>query len=183
MIFCFVQEELQLKRSRIYLLIRAFFAIVLIALVLPVGSYALRRSFDLGGFCLSPLGYFSNEELVRLAIASINNDEMLQVSFGGRTGYPRPQVPYASVEQFLEKNPGCCAVGWGESATAGDSSVFSALTGVGTAAVRVDFRGRFLDEAGVQHSQVLHYVSLFNSCGRQKQPWNWRRDPEPYSLR
>ena len=152
---------------------------IAIGLVIISCTYAMRTSLDLGGVCLLPPSYISNDELIRIAAESINNDPLIQVRTTARHTPLMKQIPYPNVDAMLQANPDCCRVEWGADVTGGQYSLLSKLTGIGTAGVFIDFTATFIDSNSRPRRQKLFMMNLWTSCGTNwsNQPWNWRLEP------
>ncbi len=152
------------KRSK---LIRNLPILIIVALV--GGPAGLNYS----GFCMSKGGWLSNEERIRISIASINNRRTIPIYVKGDTTYGirNPQyVRYDSVDAFLESNPNCCNVSdwqYGGSHEFSPPSFLDRILGRRfSGVVDVSFAARYIDENGNQVTSNMKFPSIQTNCGK-----------------
>jgi hypothetical protein len=71
-------------------------------------------SLNYSGFCFKKMGYLSDDEKIRRAVAIISKGELgTSHHFNktlGRADIYRRTIPYESVDVFLQQNPNCCTL-------------------------------------------------------------------------
>lgn len=148
------------------------FSIVAVLMVVFVASGFLH----LQGVCISEARVLSDEEKLHRMIEDIYTRSTITVEImkPDESGKPSPyfeaykQVPYASVEEFLKQNPGCCKLGnyekWGNIPNS-SSTWFSQFMGVYAGEVDVTYNARYIDESGDQKQAPVRTIRRIQNCG------------------
>ena len=118
------------------------------------------------GFCMKKMRYLSSEERIRLAFDSINSATELRVKIPGKGFEDRQFIGYSSFDEYLKKNPDCCAVNPPGGSDLPPPSVFASMFGYHSGKyVRISYKIRYLDDNGNKLSRVIQIDQPQRNCG------------------
>ncbi len=140
---------------RKYPIVFALSGLFLIGIILPA-------SLNYSGFCIAQGRYLSDDEKIRAVISYHNNRDTLPV---GTHNYQ--QISYRSVEEFLAKNPNCCAVDPGVPVGIPPDSFFNRVIGLDSnKPVIVNYKMMYIDDHGIRSSQSIKFENVLTNCGK-----------------
>lgn len=132
---------------------------------MAAAALCLLLILSYNGFCFTQARFLSEQALYRAAVSQVLTDR--QVHLPGQGGFLAPEhpVPYASVDEFLRINPGCCSRLVGYLPVGSLDACIGRLLGAYRAYVEVRFFVRYLGDDGVVHSapEVRHV--FVSNCG------------------
>jgi hypothetical protein len=139
--------------------------------VLPVIGFFIWGGMNYSGFCWAEKRWLSDEERIDLAIAEVikRKTAYLERGIGGAKEYEL--IPYASIEEFKQKNPDCCSIASYPGAVSSDW--FDQWLGFQPSSVPMIWRKRSYIHEGKVYEYVykrsdfewLPFVPV-NSCGQ-----------------
>ncbi len=139
--------------------------VLLFALVLPT---LLRITANMAGACVTEGRFLSDQELIRLAAMSAN---LRQIVFIPAEHKYQEYVPYASVDELVEKNPNCCELGGAGSGEVPGASRFDLLRGINSNFVSVRFFAQYKDDNAAIHKILVHWGAMIGNCGEVVDNW------------
>ena len=122
---------------------------------------------NISGFCFAKMRYLSSKERIRLAFNSLNSASRLRVKILEKGYEFRKFIPYESLEQYLKENPDCCEVSPPRgSPELPPPSMLGQMFGYHSGEyVRIYYKVRYLDDNGIQTSQVIKVDTPQRNCG------------------
>jgi hypothetical protein len=134
-------------------------------------------ALNYSGYCFEQHRYLADEEIVRAAVERVMGVyppvvdvvEMVDGQAGilGRLA-PMNAVPYASADEFLRINEGCCELRHRDP-EGYRPSLYERLTGRSRTLVRLEFAVRYVDRYGNPLSVTDEAFFAISNCGR---PWS-----------
>jgi len=154
------------------LLRRVILAAGLILVAIAIGRFSLNYS----GYCFEEHRFLSNEEKISIAIRDVfgtyppnlieygeNLGEVIVI--GGHT--PAHPIYYKDIDTFRAENTDCCRLTQRMERTKSKFPIQlgSRLSGDANTFVEVIYKLKYIDESGVERSQIhIEYVAISN-CG------------------
>ena len=141
-------------------------------LAVPLTIIFIVCSLNYSGFCWSKMRYLSDEEKFRLLFEMSNNRKTANLVFYRKNkieykSYQR--IKYENFDNFMEKNPDCCAINPGGPYELPPPKFIDRITGFHNGeVVGMNYIVRYLDENGEQKSKKIETITVLQNCGEIK---------------
>lgn len=123
-------------------------------------------SLNYSGFCWSKMRYLSDEEKFRMIFDRLSKRDTLPIETEDRGTQYYEQIKYESFEDYMEKNPDCCAIDPGGPYDLPPDKFIDRITGLNNGEVIVmNYIVRYFDENGEVKSQKRELVTVLQNCG------------------
>lgn len=143
---------------------KAFIYTILFITMMLIGSGALNYT----GFCWSEKRWLSSQEKINVAVSEVIRKRSVNVSEEASSSVLKYRVirgvPYGSKEEFFSVNPNCCDL-VGRAEDGFRPLLIEKLFGNFSCMVRVRFKFRYIDEAGVLRERFEEEFPVIKNCG------------------
>ena len=140
-----------------------------ILLAVPLGILFIVGSLNYSGFCWSEMRYLSDEEKFRMVFERVNSRKNIRIKTKDKRMQSKryERVKYKNFDEFMEKNPDCCAI---DPPNRGlplrPPSFVNLITGFDNAEIIViDYTDRYIDENGDLKYKKSQITSVLKNCG------------------
>jgi hypothetical protein len=115
------------------------------------------------------MSYLTDEEKIKFAFNYHNKRETIPIDTPSKGTQYYKQIRYASFEEFIKKNPGCCKVNPGGGYDLPPPSFLDRITGYNSAdAIVLEFDVRYLDKKGNKKTKKIKIENNLQNCGSIK---------------
>jgi hypothetical protein len=138
----------------------------------PLAVIFMYASLNYSGFCFDKMRYLGQEEKFRILFEIANQLDTISVKTEDRGLQDYKTVKYENFEQFMETNPGCCAIEPGGPYELPPPRFFDRITGYHSGEVIViKYTFDYLDENDRKILKKYRDEIVLQNCGRVKY-WN-----------
>lgn len=139
-----------------------------------VGTAAYHAKLNYDGYCIPEHRILSDDEMIRIALKDVNRERPKYVysySTGKKERVQEDYIPYASIDELLEKNPNCCSFGLRSHLTSEGRlpppTFFARINGLHRGYVRYKFEAHYVNaETGEEYSKEYNGSYKIKNCGK-----------------